>query len=146
MKNLSKWPRKAVLVYALGWPDKWLLFRVFTLLTVYKGLVLVLPFRYFMPLSTGVSGPKAIPSDRSVAEIVRTIQVVSANVPLGFTCLVQALGAKWLLHNYAGIHLHIGVQKSADAGFSAHAWVTYNNKIILGEQADQVFEPILEWN
>jgi len=67
-------------------------------------------------------------------------------VPLGFTCLVQALGAKWLLKNYPDVQLRIGVRNNRAEGFSAHAWLTYQNRTILGEQADQVFEPILAWN
>lgn len=81
-----------------------------------------------------------------MSDIVWAINVISNRIPLGFTCLVQALSAKWLLNNNPEIRIRIGVHKNNDQIFSAHAWVDYKNKTILGEQKNQVFEPILEWN
>ena len=84
-------------------------------------------------------------SDSTLDNIVWAITVVSARVPMGFTCLVQALSAKWFLQNYSDVHIRIGVHKSIPQGFAAHAWVVYKNRTILGEQTNQVFEPILDW-
>ena len=44
------------------------------------------------------------------------------------------------------IRLHIGVRKNGPDRFSAHAWLTYQEKAILGDQVGQVFEPILVWS
>ncbi len=84
-------------------------------------------------------------SENSLNELMWAISVVSRRVPLGFTCLVQALSAKWLLRTQPDMRLCIGVQKNKAQLFSAHAWIEYKGITILGEQTDQAFEPILEW-
>ena len=73
------------------------------------------------------------------------IRVVNHYVPLNFTCLVQAISAKRLLKNHPDIHLCVGVRKSASSVFSAHAWLVYQQSVVLGEWTDQSFETILEW-
>lgn len=128
------------------WRRKWLLASVFLVLAMYKCLLFIFPFNKFLK-----TNPKALQSlnglpSETIADTVWAIQVVSNRVPLGFTCLVQALSAKWLLNNHPDVRVYIGVHKSVHQGFAAHAWVVYKDRIILGEQANQVFEPILDWN
>lgn len=131
---------------SLSWHRKWLLVSAFLVLATYKCLLFTFPFNKFLNSNRQPAQPaKALPDD-VLANTVWAIQVVSNRIPLGFTCLVQALSAKWLLHNHPDVRVCIGVHKSVRQGFSAHAWVVYKNKIILGEQANQVFEPILDWN
>ncbi|GAB3543541.1 lasso peptide biosynthesis B2 protein [Spirosoma fluminis] len=125
--------------------DVGLLVSAFFVLLVYKGLLLVYPFNKFVAAKPGQDGSaNALPNDK-IDRMTWAIRVVSARIPLGFTCLVQALSAKWLLKN-PEVQICIGVQKSETDQFSAHAWVVYRGRTILGEQANQVFQPIMEWN
>ena len=144
MKSLSKQWNRAVKIWSLTWRNKWLLIQAFGVLIVYKCLLLFIPFNQFIGKNEAVPSQRPL-SEEKIRAIVWAVNVVRANVPLSFTCLVQALSAKWLLRNQPDIQLRIGVQKSATEGFSAHAWVEYKGEIILGEQAGQVFEPILAW-
>jgi len=123
-----------------------MLVKVFGALATYKCLLLIFPFNKF--LKTTKRSPQAAEAlyDELLTDTVWAIQVVSNRIPLGFTCLVQALSAKWLLHNNPDVRVCIGVHKNSQQDFSAHAWVVYKDKTILGEQANQVFEPILDWN
>ena len=146
MKNLSKRQSNLSKLIALSWQQKMLLIKAFSVLTVFKGLLLVLPFNFFLKKVNYNASASAETDEHVLGMIVWSIRVVSNNMPLGFTCLVQALSAKWLLKKYPTVRIHIGVRKGADQAFSAHAWVAYNEKIILGEQTTQVFQPILEWN
>lgn len=145
MKNLSKQPSSLGKFWNLGWQRKVLLFEALAVLSAYKLLLFVVPFRYFVTADSALKNKQQSPADSYLRDVIRAIQVVSNRVPFGFTCLVQALAAKWLLRHTHDVQVRIGVQKSADRGFVAHAWITHNGKTILGEQAGQVFEPILEW-
>lgn len=133
-------------LWSLSWSEKCLLVRVFVVLLICKGLLIVSPFNRFIR-STQISTPppKTI-SEWYINQQIWAVRVISARIPLGFTCLVQALGTKWLLKNHPDVRVCVGVRNNRTDGFSAHAWLTYQNKIILGEQTNQVFEPILVWN
>ena len=113
---------------------------------MYKFLLLIFPFNKFLEAAKASSYSGKPVSENTISHIVWAINVVSHRIPLGFTCLVQALSAKWLLNNHPDVRIRIGVNKNEAQGFSAHAWVDYKNKTILGGQTTQVFEPILEWN
>ncbi|MFD2933132.1 lasso peptide biosynthesis B2 protein [Spirosoma flavum] len=146
MKNLSKLAHNTAKFAVVSRNKKWLLVKVFFVLTIYKFLLFVFPFNQFFKEAKNLSYTKKSPSVNTLNTIVWAINSVSNNVPLGFTCLVQALSAKWLLKNHPDVRVCIGVNKSTTQDFSAHAWVIYKNRIILGEQTTQRFEPILEWN
>ena len=146
MKSLSKQQHNFVKLWSLSRRKKWLLTKVFMALTTFKGQLILFPLKYFMTPATVSLPQKVSLSEEVIYEVVWAVHLVSSKIPLGFSCLTQALTAKWLLKNQPGVQVHIGVQKSTLEGFSAHAWIVYQNKIILGEQPNQLFEPILEWN
>lgn len=146
MKSSSKQKHSLSKFRALSWSERWLLAKVFAVLVAYKLLLLVVPFSALFRQSTHPTHIAAVFSDEQLNRIIWAIQTLSARIPLGFTCLVQALSAKWLVHNHPAVRVCIGVQKNPQHGFAAHAWVVYKDKTVLGEQANQVFEPILHWN
>ena len=133
-------------VWRLSWVEKGLLLRVFVVLVTYKGLLWIFPFSHFMATDPVSTTHKKALSDIYISKHIWAVRVISSRVPLGFTCLVQALGAKWLLKNHPDVRVCVGVRNDRTDGFSAHAWLTYQNSVILGEQPDQVFKPILAWN
>jgi hypothetical protein len=68
----------------------------------------------------------------SLQSISRSIRAASHYIPKA-TCLPQALTAQHLLvwNNYPA-NFQIGVAKDANGKLEAHAWVTSQNKIIVG--------------
>ncbi len=72
------------------------------------------------------------PHTTAAVERVRSaMQRASRRVP-GATCLVQALAGWWMLKMRAiRAQVRIGVDKS-EQGFSAHAWLVVDNKVVLG--------------
>ena len=146
MRSLLK-PRHSLLkCWRLSRAETWLLLRVFVVLATYKGLLLWYPFSRFVTPAPVSNLPKRPLSEAYISRHIWAVRVISARLPLGFTCLVQALGTKWLLKNHPDVHVCIGVRNNQTEGFSAHAWLTYQNRIILGEQANEAFEPILAWS
>lgn len=67
-------------------------------------------------------------------QVARRIERLAWFVP-GATCLTQALALQFVLARtgHASI-LHIGVRKDAEGTFSAHAWVTCNDRVVLGQR------------
>lgn len=146
MKSLSKQQHNLVKLWSLSHRKKWLLAKVFIALTGFKGLLILFPLKYFIsPVKVSIP-QKGIHSEELIHEVVWAVHLVSSKIPLCFSCLTQALTAKWLLKNQSDVQVLIGVQKNTDEEFSAHAWLDYRTKTILGEQPNQLFEPILEWN
>lgn len=148
MKILSKLQREQAKIRLLSWSEKLLLVYVLGVLIVFRALLVLFPLKWFIMPQTGSGShtskkgmPQAIIDKR-----VWAVRALSARLPLGFTCLVQALAMKWLLKNQPDVRVHIGVHKNSVDSFSAHAWVTCQYKTILGEQPNLVFEPILAWN
>ncbi len=135
----------AAKVRSLSGGNQWLLIRVFLVLIVYKCLLLLFPFRWFYKRAPRPPYSGRVLPEKNITGTIWAIQVLSNQIPFGFTCLVQSLSAKWLLKRCPDVRIYIGVRKVNQA-FSAHAWVVYKGKTILGEQPNQVFEPILDWS
>ncbi|WP_077920474.1 lasso peptide biosynthesis B2 protein [Spirosoma sp. 209] len=147
MKTLSKLRLRYAKISSLRWTEKILLIYVLAVLILVKVLILLFPVSWFI---TPRSAPASHTSKRGIPTAtmnkrVWAVNVLSTHIPLGFTCLIQALAAKWLLKNQPHVRVHIGVRSHTADGFSAHAWVTYQSVTILGEQPNLLFEPILAW-
>lgn len=67
-----------------------------------------------------------------VRKIAASVRRVSRYVPLA-SCLTQALAAQFLLARRGQVsNLLIGVTKTEEGEFKAHAWLEANGKIIIG--------------
>lgn len=76
------------------------------------------------------------PSKIDSEKMARLLTAAGLLVPFS-TCLSQALAGKILFAmNGHPTTLHIGVSKTSEAGFEAHAWLCQNGKIVLGMLAD----------
>ncbi len=123
-----------------------LLIKVLAVLICFKLLLVLFPLKWFIKPVTLSHDSKEALSVSFISGQIWAIKTVSARIPIGFTCLVQALAGKWLLKKHPDVRVHIGVRNNSLDGFSSHAWVTYQHNTILGEQPNLVFEPILAWN
>ena len=103
----------------------------------------VLPFRVFRRILLWRGGPRAKNRTHSAERIAWAVAAASQCVPHA-TCLTKAVAAKFLLVR-AGLPalLHIGVMRDGEGHFKAHAWVEYQGRILVGEQAAGEFTPLL---
>ncbi|WP_296718916.1 lasso peptide biosynthesis B2 protein [Erythrobacter sp.] len=79
-------------------------------------------------------------------QVARRIERLARFVP-GASCLTQALTLQFVLARRGhASRLQIGVRKRFDGAFSAHAWVTCNDRVVLGQRGTQLadFTPIAE--
>jgi len=126
--------------------ERRLLVRTAILMPVFRLALWLLPFRQVAALAehdrTRLPEPGACHPDR----IAWAIRAVSRYVPKA-TCLVQALTAKVLLEN-SGFPtlLHIGVARSEQDRFEAHAWVETQGKVITGDCDLDRYSRLLLWD
>lgn len=98
-----------------------------------------------MALDKGKPHANFMPSTLLEARIKAINRVGYVLGRFGLNCLPKAMALKHWMRAYAPLQLHLGVQKAKNGAFEAHAWVTYNNKIIMGEDPNNNYVPIAEW-
>lgn len=92
-----------------------------------------------------ISQRLARPPERSgshfwAQQIARRVKRLAPLVPHA-SCLVQALALQYLLGKTGhASQLHIGVRKDEQGKFLAHAWVTCNAKVVLGQHNTKLSE------
>ncbi|MBI1402423.1 MAG: lasso peptide biosynthesis B2 protein [Porphyrobacter sp.] len=75
----------------------------------------------------------AMASPAHVARIAYVLPRLSARLPWRSDCLVQAIaGQNWLAAQGIASEIRIGVQRSAESGFGAHAWLIHGSAIVSG--------------
>ncbi len=119
--------------------DKWLLVRVSATLI---GVQIALRIASIQRMRgwAGDVAPGAIAMDR----IVWSVRTAARRLP-GCTCLVSALALQRLLsRNGHESELHIGVARQGER-FAAHAWVTHDERILIGEIDGEPYAPLLAW-
>lgn len=82
--------------------------------------------------------------DSTVCDMSWALKAVSYYFP-GTTCLINALAGYSLLarHGYRGM-VKIGVGKSTEGEFEAHAWLEYKDRIIIGEM-EKEYVPLFDF-
>jgi hypothetical protein len=137
MDWLKSAARRTAKFARLGAPEKWLVIRTIGLLVRIRAALWLLPFQRVRLMADRMGRPR-IPQKAkrlSPANLTSLVSVGAAYVP-GANCLTQALVAQVLLkqHGYSPL-LKIGVGRSPDKRFQAHAWIELDGKTIIGQLA-----------
>lgn len=124
--------------------DRWVLLQAGCVtLAVRLGLWL-LPFavvrRSVYWLACRTSRPRTAPIP--IETLTWAVTVVSRRIPRA-TCLTQALVLQALLQRqgYASA-LHLGVRRSLEGGFQAHAWVERAERIVIGDAGGDLYTSV----
>ena len=120
--------------------NKGLCFKVFVVLSLIKLGLKILPFSKFKSLFQ-ISGTNHV---KNQSEIIYYIKGISVNIPLGFSCLPQALTLKYFLKNNASTKLILGVNNE-NSNFKAHAWVEQNGEYLIGDIPFETYSPLWQW-
>ena len=126
-------------------PRKNQILLIKTLLTLVK-VRLMLWFMSFHHIQKYFSNIRVTEKrDKTVCELSWSLKVVSHYLP-GTTCLTNALAGYILLskHGYSSL-VKIGVGKSDEGEFEAHAWLEYGDRIIIGE-SEKEYVPLFDLN
>jgi len=110
--------------------------------------IAILPFRRTMKLVESQARRHLQKRRGSIAKISagrlsRLVSQAASLVP-GSTCLTQALAGKIIFASYGfDPQIHIGVNREEKYGLEAHAWLTLDGEVILGQVPDlSRFKPL----
>ena len=132
LRSLTKFLRLPV-------ADRRLLVKVMLLVWAVRLMLRLLPFRMVRELLTKLSHKRAAGVDAeqgSLERVVWAVTVASRYVPAA-TCLTQALVTTVMLtRNGHEATVRIGVARTDDGQFKAHAWVESNGCIVIGDSQE----------
>jgi hypothetical protein len=119
-------------------PDRRLLVKAALLLWAVRLGLWVLPYRLVRrlvarPLSRRSSRASvSVPALDEVERIAKAVRAARRYVPAA-TCLTQALATEWLLRRVGQpASLRIGVRRTDEGVFQAHAWVESGGRVVIG--------------
>ena len=120
--------------WQLSSADRGLLLKVGILLAIYRTALSILPWRRVAAMRPWYG--KSLSSQFSIERLEWAVRTAGRRLP-GPTCLTQALALHHLLAR-AGYTstVQIGVAKTADRGFEAHAWVEYEGATLLNSASE----------
>jgi hypothetical protein len=102
-------------------------------LFVFRIKVSFLPSKNYLPKNTRQTGFLSEEKKNQSNSVARIINGLSVRVPWPATCLVKVLAAnKMLLKRGIPHTIHFGVKKSAAGEMEAHAWLSVNNRVVIG--------------
>jgi Transglutaminase-like superfamily len=106
--------------------------------------VSLLPSQKYLPLASNspiiILSHKKIKTGKTIAAVINGL---SARTPWASTCLVQVLALhKMLLKRKIPHSLHFGIKKNSTLAFEAHAWLSLNREIVIGNTDLQLFKEI----
>lgn len=123
--------------------NKFLLFRIFLMLSIAGAANILLPFKVYSRFlgqinSESSKNPKQV-DWQYVERISKSVRNVSKVSPFQFKCLVQAtVGKYFIAQKRIESTIYFGVKKDESQNLKAHAWLRVGPKIVLGgEVADQ---------
>lgn len=120
--------------------DKKLLLGTLFLMLKIRLMLWFLPFSH---IQRSLKQVNPVKSDTPVPKLAWSVRMTSRYVPRA-TCLIKALTGYSLLskHGYLSL-VKIGVGKSAEGEFEAHAWLEYEGEVVLGE-SEKEYVPLFD--
>jgi len=132
--------------YRLPAIERWLLVKAALLLFATRVALGLLPFRTLRDLSGKVAAPHRLRETDSLSTeaVVWAVEVAAKYMPGFFsTCLTKALTTQVLLSRRGhSALLHIGVVRSEEGGFEAHAWVESEGRVVIGGHELERYTPL----
>lgn len=127
---------KIVTFQKLTWAEKRLLRQAVILLGYYRLALLIVSLPRLLNIAQRLQRTGSSQSQLTAAQLTRLVKAAVRLVP-GTTCLSNALASHRLFssHGYR-TKMHIGVNKDRKRGFEAHAWLTLDGKIVIGNLPD----------
>ena len=127
--------------------DKTLLLRAAFLLSVARLGLYALSFERLRRLLAGFARARGTTGDARQCDvsdrIVWAVETASQALPGIGTCLTQALTVHVLLaRNGIASDLRIGVRRTSDGRFIAHAWLEKDAHVLIGEAGHKSYSPM----
>jgi hypothetical protein len=117
--------------------DRWLIVETTFYLLCAKVATWTTPTRTLLALgnldlSAGAADTRVADLPSEIAPAIHALDKSSRRLTFA-NCLIRALALRMLLaHRDIATDLHIGARKDEHGQFAAHAWLTYNETILVG--------------
>lgn len=122
-------------IMALPRSERWLLAETLLVVVPVRAILWLLPSRLTLRLVRRLADapPRRVSGRRpAVGRVVWAVESVSRRIPHA-SCLTQAIAAQLVLRHYGyASRLCVGVAKSDDGDFRAHAWLERDGEIVIG--------------
>ena len=128
------------LLWRLSWKRRLLAIVIFVLLGIMRGVILLLPFRYYTKYLL-VAKPSSkwqlsLAKQSQALLICKLVSAVAQTTPWSSQCLVQGLSCRWILRCLSIPSVfYIGVGKDEQNKLISHAWLNCAELTILGGAA-----------
>lgn len=126
--------------FRLSWAHQLLLVRAAVLVSVVRLMLNVLPFKSVYSILEWMArqaGRRRFRLQYTPAELASSVYVTSKYLLNDTPCLTRALAVELLLRRRKiPSDLRIGVARSEDGGFKAHAWVESEGDVLIGYLTD----------
>jgi hypothetical protein len=131
--------------YRLPTSERWLLAKAALLLGTIRVGLWLLPFRTlrsFLDRAADFHRPRET-HDQLTDVVVWAVEVAAKYMPGFNTCLTKALATQVLLSRRGRpALLRIGVVRSAEGEFEAHAWVESDGRVVIGGYELERYTPL----
>ena len=140
---MESWLRRIRKFFAYSFREQILIVKAFGVVLLIRVGLNVFSFNRFRHVYASLLRPAGatIVSESRISQLVWAIERVSYS--LSAVCLPQALALKFFLRKDHSVQIVIGVD--TQQGFSAHAWVEKNGRILIGDTPQVNFQPIWKW-
>ncbi len=140
MKN---WLRRFEKFFSYSFAEQVVVVRAFVVVLLIRLALKLLSFQRFRQVYASLLQPAATINapNELINQYVWAIERVSGS--LSAVCLPQALALKYFLRNDKMTEIVIGIDNNN--GFSAHAWVEKNGRILIGDSPQVNFQPLWKW-
>ncbi len=106
-------------------------------------LILTVPFKYLASWLRRAPETE-ICDDETLRQVRRAVMTAARHVPWNAVCLPQAMAAKAMLARRGyGSAFHLGAGIQPERGLMAHAWLTVNDKFVVGEGGMSGVTPLI---
>lgn len=137
------WIRRLGKFFSYSGAEQILVLKAFWVVLWIRLALKFLSFQRFRHLYSSLL-PPASTADVSTARIERYVWAIErVSASLSAVCLPQALALKYFLRKDKKTEIVIGVDNQR--GFSAHAWVEKNGRILIGDTPQVNFQPLWKW-
>ena len=117
--------------------DFYFLFVTFSLLGAIRLGLWLLEFRILLKILNKISKIKFPLVNTTVGKIIWGVNVATCYMPGGAKCLARALTTQVLMNCYGySPQLYIGVAKGKLGELEAHAWIKYQENVVIGYLPD----------
>lgn len=141
---MKSWIRRFRKFISYSFTEQMLVIEAFGIVLLIRLALKFLSFPQFRKLYASFLHP-GLDSEVSNARIGQYIWAIErVSGPLAAVCLPQALALKFFLRSDRKSEIVIGVDKKS--GFSAHAWVEKNGRILIGDTPQLHYQPIWKWH